>query len=80
MSGLKDKILGKTGGSAKALTNGSKLPATGPLKENNPEQGTVRLNKLWTSAPQMLTPSRRSTSAALLARVKFPLTPSHDSC
>lgn len=41
MSGLKDKILGKTGGSVKALTNGSKLPTTGPLKENDPHTGTV---------------------------------------
>lgn len=40
MSGIKDKILGKTGGTAKALTNGSRLPS-GTLKENDPETGTV---------------------------------------
>jgi 2-Cys peroxiredoxin 5 len=43
MSGLKDKILGKAG---KVLEQGSSLPSTGPLKENNPEQGTVDLAKL----------------------------------
>ncbi|EGP90144.1 unnamed protein product [Zymoseptoria tritici ST99CH_1A5] len=43
MSGLKDKILGKAG---KALSQGSSLPATGPLKENDPHTGTVDLAKL----------------------------------
>lgn len=41
MSGLVDKLKG----SAKPLSKGAKLP-THPLKEDNPEQGTVDLSQL----------------------------------
>ena len=40
MSGLINKI------TKKALAQGAKIPSVGPLKEKNPEQGTVDLSTL----------------------------------
>ncbi|EME41823.1 hypothetical protein DOTSEDRAFT_46717 [Dothistroma septosporum NZE10] len=42
MSGLVDKLKGQ----AKALSKGDKIPSSGALKEDNPEQGTVDLSSL----------------------------------
>lgn len=43
MAGLVDKVKQATN---KALASGSKITSTVALKEDNPEQGTVFLNKL----------------------------------